>query len=220
MRSPTGNSGGAPGYFGKVRRRPAEILTHEEIRATLDAVDGLLAKRDRAIILLLYHHAMRASEICDLQWSGYDLASQGLMFWRRKTRDWMAHRIHPEAEIPLLHYRETERLERGAYKNRIKRSHGPMFLSQKGARLTPNGVWRMVRKWMRKAGVKASKCRTHTFRHSKATHMLWTGADVTIVQRYLGHASPRTTAEAYLHPNNENMRVSAAADRLYGDAPP
>jgi len=205
---------GTPGYFGKVRRKPPEILTRDEVRTILRAIPDK-NRRDRAIILMLYHHAMRASEICDMSWSNYDIASGRLTWWRRKQNDWMRHHIHREAEYALSQYRSLRRWDSRDRRQPEPDPEEPMFLSQRGEALTPNGLWRLVRKWMLKAGIPVSKCHPHTFRHSKATALLKCGADVTMVQRYLGHASPRTTAETYLHPDTEGIRQVAERDNLF-----
>jgi integrase/recombinase XerD len=205
---PKPGGGGPPGYFGKARRKPPEVLTHDELRDILAVIEGPQKHRDRAIIMLLYHHAMRASELCGLEWGGW---------YRRKQDDWMVHTIHSEARELLCKHRIAVRAKH--LKLRPVSPETPMFLSKRGQALTQNGLWRMVNKWMRRAGIEASKCHPHTFRHSKATNMLKAGADVTMVQRYLGHASPRTTAETYLHPDAKAVHDAAELDALYPPHP-
>jgi integrase/recombinase XerD len=79
-----------------------------------------------------------------------------------------------------------------------------VFVSQRGARLARESVWRLVRRWAAEAGVEA-RVTPHTFRHSFATHLLEGGADLRVVQTLLGHASISTT-QLYTHLTGERLR--------------
>ncbi|MEX1277973.1 MAG: tyrosine-type recombinase/integrase, partial [Chloroflexota bacterium] len=85
-----------------------------------------------------------------------------------------------------------------------KRPIAAVFVSQRGARLGRESVWRLVRRWGRVAGI-GPDVTPHTFRHSFATHLLEGGADLRVVQTLLGHASISTT-QLYTHLTGERLR--------------
>jgi integrase len=70
-------------------------------------------------------------------------------------------------------------------------------------RISPNGVWGVVRKYARLAGVEITP---HDFRHAKASVMLNRGAKLSEVQDILGHASPETTKKIYAHYETSHLR--------------
>ncbi len=73
------------------------------------------------------------------------------------------------------------------------RDSGAVFLNSRGGRLTRQGVWEIVRKQARRAGLDPRRVSPHVLRHSAATHMVEGGADLRTVQEMLGHANISTT---------------------------
>jgi integrase/recombinase XerD len=67
-----------------------------------------------------------------------------------------------------------------------------LFLNGQGKRLSRQGVWQIIKRAAKRAGIEDSVT-PHTFRHAFATHMLERGADVRSVQELLGHSSVVTT---------------------------
>jgi integrase/recombinase XerD len=87
-----------------------------------------------------------------------------------------------------------------------------LFLDRFGRRISRQGVWGIVKKYIKKAGGIA-KASPHTFRHSFATHLLERGADLRSVQEMLGHANIATT-EIYTSVSRERLK------RVYRGAHP
>ncbi|MGB9880144.1 MAG: tyrosine-type recombinase/integrase, partial [Anaerolineae bacterium] len=79
-----------------------------------------------------------------------------------------------------------------------------LFLNQRGLRLTRQGLWLIVKGYVKEAGLQV-QVTPHTLRHSFATHMLRGGADLRNVQELLGHANIATT-QVYTQVSNERLR--------------
>jgi integrase/recombinase XerD len=76
-----------------------------------------------------------------------------------------------------------------------------VFLSRSGDALSRGRVWQLVKKYADEAGL--NDVSPHTLRHSFATHLLQSGADIRSIQTMLGHSDVGTTADFYLHMKNE-----------------
>jgi integrase/recombinase XerD len=67
-----------------------------------------------------------------------------------------------------------------------------LFVNPRGERLTRQGLWLLLKAYVQAAGIDGNVT-PHTLRHSFAMHMLRQGADLTSVQKWLGHTSLSTT---------------------------
>jgi len=79
-----------------------------------------------------------------------------------------------------------------------------VFLNQRGARLSRQSCWEIVRALGARVGLEG-RLSPHVLRHSCATHMLDHGADIRVVQELLGHAS-LTTTQIYTKVSPERLR--------------
>jgi len=177
-----------------------DVLTAEAVASILDAPpaeepEGI---RDRAILELLYACGLRVSELTGLDTDRLDLPGLQVRVIGKGNRE----RRVPMGELA------RERLHRYLAGPRAAWTAGKptpaVFVSQRGARLARESVWRLVRRWAAVAGVDA-RVTPHTFRHSFATHLLEGGADLRVVQTLLGHASISTT-QLYTHLTGERLR--------------
>lgn len=177
-----------------------EVLTVDEVLRLLVApgLDEPLAFRDRAMLELAYGAGLRVSEWISL--ANRDvLLEEGLVRVMGKGSKERLVPIGRSAIGALAVYLRELRpvLERGA-------GEGVLFLNARGAPLTRMGAWKILRKYVVKAGIERPVS-PHTLRHSFATHLLEGGADLRAVQEMLGHADIATT-QLYTHVDREYLR--------------
>ncbi len=156
--------------------------------------DGLLARRDRAIMEMLYGCGLRVSELCSLRVEDVDLIGEQVKVRGKGSRE----RIVPVGRMAANAVRAYLEVRKGA--------RCPwLVLNRHGGRLTARSVRRLVRSYSRRLPALPEGVSPHALRHSFATHLLEAGADLRAVQELLGHASLATT-QRYTHVTLERMR--------------
>jgi len=176
----------------KAPQRLPKAIGIEEVEALLAAASGDEPQRlrDRALLEFLYGTGARVSEAVDLDVDDATEALEaGLV---RLTGKGSKQRI-----VPLGSYARAA-LEAYLVRGRPALAEGrrgtpALFLGARGARLSRQHVWLIIRETADRAGIAADHLSPHTLRHSFATHLLQGGADVRVVQELLGHASVATT---------------------------
>lgn len=171
-----------------------EVLSIEEVDRFLNIIDlsEPQGHRNRAMFETLYACGLRVSEMINLKLAGYfpDIGFVRVIGKNNKER------IVPIGETAIQQinlYLEGERrqiIPKLGYENHI-------FLNRRGAGLTRNMIFMLVKDYAKQAGIEKS-ISPHTFRHSFATHLVEGGADLKAVQDMLGHESI-TTTEIYTH---------------------
>lgn len=163
--------------------------------------------RDRAILEVLYSCGLRVSELTGLNWEDIDPNLEVLRVKGKGQKE----RIVPVGRTALdaLHrYRAEIPALLG---NNYQPPSGdvpagdarPVFLNQRGGRLTPRSVARLVASYAKQCGL-AHKISPHALRHTFATHLLDAGADLRAIQELLGHSSLSTT-QRYTHVNLDRL---------------
>ena len=182
------------------RTLPA-VLSAAEVERLLAAVsaEDALAWRDRAIIEFGYATGARVSEITRVEIKDV-LFDEGLT---RLYGKGSKERLVPVGRRALgalaLYTRETRpHLERG-------KGQGRLFLNARGAPISRVGVWGIIKRYARAAGI-AKRVTPHTLRHTFATHLLEGGADLRAVQEMLGHADLGTT-QLYTKVDNDYLKT-------------
>lgn len=185
----------------RVGRSLPETLTVEEVEkllATASRGDTPEARRDQAMLELLYATGMRVSELVSLNLEDMDLEHGVVRCFGKGSKE----RVIPVHQQAVDALRDYLRNIRPLIKNR--RSGQAVFLNRRGERLTRQGFWLILKGHARRAGIK-SRITPHMLRHSFATHMLRGGAPLRHVQELLGHASI-TTTQIYTHLTGEHVR--------------
>lgn len=156
------------------------------------------AKRDRAMLELLYASGMRVSELVSLSLNDIDVKGGSVRCFGKGNKERLIPIYQQAANIveeyitqhrPHLVHNDTEKA---------------LFVNQRGDRLTRQGFWQILKAYAKSAGL-GNQVTPHTLRHSFATHMLSGGADLRSVQELLGHANISTT-QIYTHLTSEHIR--------------
>lgn len=171
-----------------------KALSETEVMALLEAVvgDDPVARRDRALLEVLYGTGARISEVCALGLGDVDLDGALLRLFGKGSKE----RVVPlgrHARMALMAWLSEEGRGALAPERFARRDDAEaVFLNARGGRLGRQGAWGVVRRHGRTAGLE-DRLSPHVLRHSCATHMLDHGADIRAVQELLGHASISTT---------------------------
>ena len=156
------------------------------------------AKRDAAMLQLLYASGMRVSELISLNLADMDTRGGYVRCFGKGHKERLIP-IHKQAALAIEEY-VTE-----ARPQLVRRDdEKALFLNRRGERLTRQGFWQILKGYAKSAGLEAD-ITPHTLRHSFATHMLSGGADLRSVQELLGHANISTT-QFYTHLTTEHIR--------------
>jgi integrase/recombinase XerD len=186
----------------KPQRLP-RVLTREQVARLLGQPQGTapLALRDRALLEVMYACGLRASEAVGLELADIDL-EEGLLCARGKGSKERIVPIGRQAAAALLAYCRSGRPALiGA---RPPAGQVRLFLNNRGAGLTRQGLYKIVQGHARRAGLQ-ERMSPHTLRHSFATHLLAGGCDLRSLQEMLGHADLATT-QLYTHLSAERLK--------------
>ena len=163
----------------RLGRKLPRALSEKDVLDILAKPDATTPRgaRDAAMLHFLYACGLRVSELCALKVADVD-RERGVLHVHGKGDK---RRLVPVGEVALLH------LDTYLASPRPKARSNTLFLSPSGRALTRQGVWKMIKRYGRAAGVTANVA-PHKMRHSFATHLLQGGADLRAVQAMLGHA--------------------------------
>jgi integrase/recombinase XerD len=201
---------GAAGPEAVVRPpRPPRILpktlTEGQVLALLGAPDlnTPLGVRDRAWIELFYASGLRVSELAGLSALTVFLDEGFLKVMGKGKKE----RLIPFGESAEHWIRAWLVLRPG-----FRPGDDTLFVGRLGEPLTRQHLWRLLKAYARKAGIRAGAVSPHVLRHAFATHLLDHGADLRAVQAMLGHADISTT-QIYTHVHQTRLR--ALYDRMH-----
>jgi integrase/recombinase XerD len=187
----------SPGV-GKSLPKPISIGQVRQLLEQPARLNTLEAKRDKAMLELLYASGMRISELVSLNVEDVNTGEGFVRCFGKGNKERIVP-IHDQAARLVKEYIEETRP-----KLAHKKDETALFLNPRGERLTRQGFWQKLKEYAKAAGLD-TQISPHTLRHSFATHMLSGGADLRAVQELLGHANISTT-QVYTHLTSEHVR--------------
>ena len=178
-----------------------DVLSVDEIQRIIEAIDLSRKEgiRNRAILETMYSCGLRVSEVVGLRLSCIDEVEGFVKVIGKGNKE----RLIPIGELAL----ETIARYIDEYRRFVEIEPGyedTLFLGRRGRELTRQMVFTMLRRTAHEAGIR-KQVSPHTFRHSFATHLMESGADIRVVQEMLGHSSVSTT-EVYTHLDQTYLR--------------
>ena len=202
---------------GAVEANPAKLVSTPRLEKKLpnhlsveDAVRFIetpdettdLGKRDRAILEMLYGTGVRVSELVKLDMRDIDFRGRTIRVKGKRRKERVVSFGEPALQALMRYLTEV----RPAFLNNApaaERDEVAVFLNYQGTRITTRSVGRMVDKYIKIcAGI--HDISPHSLRHSFATHLLDSGADLRDIQELLGHARLSTT-QIYTHVSMEKL---------------
>ena len=173
--------------YPKTETKIPNFLTIDDLFRLLDSIksDSLLEKRNLAIFETFYSTGIRVSEITGLNIQDIDFKKKILKVLGKGTKQ----RIVPVGTRALKALKQ--------YREMLKKEYKALFLNKNFTRLSSRSIGRILSKIVYECGLNIPVS-PHTLRHSFATHMLDSGADLRGIQEMLGHTSLSTT-QIYTH---------------------
>ena len=190
--------------LGKTRDRSLKFLNADQLRGLLNApsIETNIGLRDKVILEVLFSTGLRVSELVNLNRDNINLS----------TREFGVIGKGGKARIVFLSERSVSWLDR--YLKTRDDKFVPLFIRYSGRidpstpsdkmRLTARSIERIVERYARKSGI-PFRIGPHVLRHSFATDLLSSGADLRSVQELLGHSNVSTT-QIYTHVTNPQLR--------------
>ena len=160
-----------------------------------------LGKRDRAMLELMYATGVRVAELTTLNLPDVDFRNQLVRVTGKRRKQRIVPFGDPAGAAVRSYLDVRDKFLLNAPIS--KRDEEALFLNYQGTRITTRSVGRMVEKYIRIcAGM--HNISPHALRHSFATHLLDSGADLRDIQELLGHARLSTT-QIYTHVSMEKL---------------
>ncbi len=172
----------------RMEKKLPHVLSFSDIELLLEQpqTNCEIGTRDKAMLELIYATGIRVSELVSLNLNHANIK----MGFLRCDGKGGKERMIPLGSVAIHCLQDyLARSRRKLLKNQDEKA---LFLNQHGKRLTRQGFWKILKKYVLRAGINA-EITPHTLRHSFATHLLENGADLRSVQEMLGHADISTT---------------------------
>lgn len=184
----------------RTEKKLPKALSQNEVQQLLTPPNIItpIARRDNAMLVLLYSTGLRVSELVLLPLVACNLAAGFVRVLGKGNKE----RLIPfgaEAKEKIEIYLKTARpnILKGKRSNYL-------FITHRGTHMTRLRFWQIIRKSALAAGIE-KEISPHMLRHSFATHLLAGGADLRAVQMMLGHSDIATT-QIYTHIDQDRLK--------------
>ena len=187
----------------KLKNKLTQTLDIDQISSLLDCeIKGDLDLRDNTIMELFYATGIRLSELVGLNLADLDFENEMVLVYGKNKKQ----RLCPLSKLAIaklkrwLTLRKNWQLEN---KKVIKEAdENALFISKKCTRLTQRSIQQRLNLLANRLGL--AEIHPHMFRHSVASHLLQDGANLRLIQEFLGHSNINTT-QRYTHLNFQHM---------------
>ncbi|MBN2331265.1 MAG: tyrosine-type recombinase/integrase [Candidatus Aenigmarchaeota archaeon] len=166
------------------------VLSKDEVIKMVDSKDNL---KHKLVIMFLYYAGLRLDEVRNISWPDIDLDREIIHLKTAKG---------DKERVVFLHKKLIETLRMLGMKEA-----GPILISQRDEKYNKRTIQQIIKSASKKAGIKKNVT-PHTLRHSFATHLLESGADIRYIQQLLGHKDLKTT-QIYTHVANKDIKKLA-----------
>jgi integrase/recombinase XerC len=182
----------------KIPKRLPVFVEKEKMDLLLDGIDfgtGFPALRDRLILEMLYATGMRLSELTALKETDIDFHQSTIKVLGKRNKERLIPFSFKFGAILKDYLREREK---------INQAGEHLMLTDKGMKIYPRFVYRVVARYLSMVTTVEKKS-PHVLRHTFATHLLNSGADLNAVKELLGHANLSAT-QVYTHNTIEKLK--------------
>ena len=178
----------------KIDKKLPKFLNYDEIEKILSTPDTttFLGKRNALILELLYSTGIRVSELVNIKLNDIDLSEEKILILGKGNKERYVL-FGNKAKQKILDYL-SEKTDNSPY----------LIVNRYGNKITDRGIRKILDSIILEASL-SYKISPHTLRHTFATHMLDSGADIEIVKELLGHESLSTT-QIYTHVTSESLK--------------
>lgn len=176
-----------------------ELRQRRKAGVAITSVDEYVALRDTAVFETLYSTGCRISEITSLVWRQIDFVQGSVIVTGKGAKQRLCILGKPALKaLQSVRAKANELWLDGGENTKA------LFLNERGIAFTPRDIERRMKVWLAAADLPIDLT-PHKLRHSFATHLLDSGADLRSVQEMLGHASLATT-QIYTHVSIERLK--------------
>lgn len=163
-------------------KRSRKYLTDNEVARLREAARkvGRLGERDSLIILLMYRHGLRVSELCSLRWDAIQLDESQIFINRMKNGSPSVHRLEGDEVRALRKLKRTQS------------ASSFVFVSERKGPLSSRAVQTLIERAGKLAGIEFP-VNAHALRHACGYGLANIGTDTRSIQAFLGHKNIQHT---------------------------
>jgi len=188
----------------------ANALSKEQVKSIFDFIDreSCLSVRDYAVYALMYKLGLRVGEVHKLNLENINFDSRKITVLGKGNK---RRSLYIDDEMTAI-LTQWIAVRKQFLNYDISNA---LFISKKGNRLAIRTIEDNFKKIIKKLNINVPfNVTCHTLRHSFASHLNDEDVDILVIQDLLGHATPRTTADYYIHPSEKKVRE--ALEKLPG----